>query len=245
VGDFWDIDALYAKRARITALIDQKQKSYDQLYRYLGGARLLRNTVREMTLPTVRTEKMRAAVARLLRPFGPGAAGTAVMRITEAFGMDGPFAFDTLEAGVDTLYTIRDRFDCADLFLEELRAQALARGLSVVYSPDILCPTRLRTVLIENTLCVTAVEDIRLPQRTGVTRVINMERFVDTELLQPLRAKLRFCRRCYNAFLEQAQVIFSEIKALHFTLEQCYIPCMDFARKEAFTDQLIARIFPI
>ena len=65
VGDFWDIDALYAKRARITALIDQKQKSYDQLYRYLGGARLLRDTVREMTLPTVRTEKMRAAVARL------------------------------------------------------------------------------------------------------------------------------------------------------------------------------------
>ncbi len=244
VGDFWDSGALLLQKEQITALIDKKKELYAQLYRYLGGACLMQDSIRAMLLPAVQQEKMRGAARRLLRHLPNGVGGGERLRITEAIGMDGPCAFDTLEAGAASVLSIRDRFDCADLFLECVREVAHQKELSLTLSPSPLAPARLRTLCVGDALCITAVEDSLLPKRPVPQKVINMDRFLDLERLREYRQRIRFCVRCKQSFLEEAYAIFAQIKKVHFALEDCYIRCMDFERKEVFTRELIARILP-
>ncbi len=243
VGDFWDVEALRKKKSRITALIDEKKALYAQAYRFLKGAAVMQTAYRETVLPYFKADKMALAIARILRNFEKGSGQEQTMRLCEAISMNGPVAFDTLERGC-TLWFLRDRFGIADLFLAEATRMAAAKSMPTAYSVAPLDPSQLRTlVLTQTNICITAVEDALIPQRCDKEKIINLDRFLDLDGLSAHRARLRFCKKAADACLEEAYRVLREIKQLHFQLEDCYIACMDFDKKEAYTRTLTTRIF--
>jgi hypothetical protein len=242
VGDFWDTDALCKKKAQISALIDEKKLLYAQAYRYLHSARVMEETIRAWIAPHVKREKMERAVIRLTSAL-KGDRYSETLRLCEAISMDGAIAYDTIERGRE-LWFVRDRFGISDLFFDALRTQAREKGLQCEVSLRPLIPTQIRAMAFPSEkICVSAIEDERLPARAQKRKIINLDRFLDLDALSQIRQKIRFCRKCRDASLQAAYATLSEIKNLHFSLENCYIPCMDFEKKEAYTAALIKRIF--
>jgi hypothetical protein len=74
-------------------------------------------------------------------------------------------------------------------------------------------------------------------------KIINTERFINHEIVRLNRAKIRFGKRCCTSLTEGALETLSEIKKIHFALEDIYIAAMDFRRKEEYTKKLLIRIF--
>ncbi len=243
VGDFWDVAALGKKKARITELIDEKKALYAQAYRFLKGAAVMKSAYRETVLPYFKADKMAFAIARMMRGFDKGSGQVQTLRLCEAISMNGAVAFDTLERG-RTLWFLRDRFGIADLFLAEVARAASAKSMPIAYSLSPLDPSQLRTLVLESeNICITAVEDALIPQRQNKEKIINLDRFLDLDGISRHRARLRFCKKAADACLDEAYRVLHEIKQLHFQLEDCYIACMDFDKKEAYTRTLTARIF--
>ncbi len=242
VGDFWDTEALLEKKEQIASLIDEKKTLYAQAYRYLHSARVMEETMRALILPHVKKDKMERAIGRMISAW-KGTHFQEKLRLCEAISMDGAVAYDTIERDRQ-LWFVRDRFSIADLFFDALRAQAREKGLESELSLLPLIPTQLRAMAFpRENICISAIEDERLKTRAPKQKIINLDRFLDLDALSLIRQKIRFCKKCRDASLKAGYAVLSEIKTLHFRLEDCYIPCMDFAKKEAYTKDLITRIF--
>ncbi len=245
VGDFWDTHALAKQGEKIKDLIDRKKKLYRQLYRYLSGAAQADQNKQELLSDALQTEKMEKAAKRLLRNYKDGEGYRERHRLVEAIGMDGPFAFDSLEQSAKTLFVLRDPLGFSHLFLEAVRKEAERKLLSVTISFSPLLPERIRVLSIDDYgLCISAIPREQLPSAKTPDHLINLDRFIHREKLRPYRQKFRFCEKCRLAFSEEAYGVLKEIKALHFQLEQCYIDCMDFDQKDAFTKAFLTRVFP-
>ncbi len=243
VGDFWDTSALSSKKQVISSLIDQKKRLYEQVYRNLFCARVLEEEMRHWILPYIQEEKMARAASRLCAEGKRGEGFSQTLRLCEAISTDGPFAFDSLERG-RRLFWIQDRFEIADLFLRQVRLCAKEKAQSILYSIRPLTKTQLRTVVIPSAnLCFSSVEDNLLPQRAVKEKIINMDRFVQTKALSPYRTRIRFCKKGRDACLQEAYTVLEQIKFLHAKLEEHYIACMDFQKKEAYTKTLLAKMF--
>ncbi len=243
VGDFWDTEALSKKKEIISSLIDQKKSLYAQVYRNLACGRIFEEQIRQWILPYIRQEKMNRAVQRLFSDIKKGAGFSQTMRLCEAISTDGAFAFDTLEQG-QMLFFLQDRYGIADLFLNEVRRCAKEKGQPIDYSVRPLTKTQLRIVALPDVgICFSCVEDTLLQNRKPKQKIINMERFLSTKDLSRYRNRIRFCKKSRDACFEEAYQILGQIKSLHAKLEECYIGCMDFAKKEAYTKTLSERIF--
>ncbi len=242
LGAFWDTHALQEKNEVIKDLIARKKALFSQLYRYLSAAGEMSTHIRYILLPHVQTEKLHKAAKRLISTLPKEAHPTSQLRFTEAISMDGAVAFDSLQQQSSLRYTIRDRYDCGDLFLEELRTLAKEHSVSTVCAPSALLPNRLRTLLLGGVLCVGIATPLTRQYDSASQKEINMDRFLCLDALRQYRQRLRFLYKCKQAFLEQAQQTFAQIKQVHFQLEAQYIPCMDFTAKEAFSATLIPKI---
>jgi hypothetical protein len=72
---------------------------------------------------------------------------------------------------------------------------------------------------------------------------INMDRFVDMDVIKSNKQKNRFARRCLNSLYEGVQKGFDEIFYLHAELEKYYTAAMDFSKNAALCDKVKSDIF--
>jgi H2-forming N5,N10-methylenetetrahydromethanopterin dehydrogenase-like enzyme len=73
-------------------------------------------------------------------------------------------------------------------------------------------------------------------------RIVNSKRFMDAELLKESKKRIAFNNKAELQMLTQASRLMAEAKALHTQLESYYVLATDFAKVDALTQEIIARI---
>ena len=71
---------------------------------------------------------------------------------------------------------------------------------------------------------------------------VNMKRFVDQEILAPVKVEYRAGRRIWESLTEEACEALREAGRYHIELEKIYSSCMDFEAEKAFVKLFCEKI---
>ncbi len=239
LGQFWDADALRKSKSEIRALGAQKSRAYALAYGYLGAAGALGRTNDRVIEPCVRTEKLRAAVGRMIVRLGVGGdGGERRIRQVSAFGVKGRVHLDTLEAVAKRKFYVEDHYGTACRYLQILAEMAMAAGARVDVSFDAPYVGRISEVYFPDTgdlFCAVenACED-------GIT--VNMKRFVDADALTEVRFAYRTAKQAQDKIIGLAALSLAAAGELHAEIERYYVSAMDFGRLSAFCNKLSEKI---
>jgi hypothetical protein len=237
-GDFWKVPVLNVKHDLIRDIINRKGDLYDSVYRYLAAADEIDCDIKSITCASVNYDKLISAVKRIAKTIKSGSGYNSKIRMLNAISVEGEVSLPTFHDLAEHNYIIRDNYNTAYILLRELLCIAKIKNqpVYVSYSP-------LNTAF-ETALYFPEISTSFTIGESNVTdKIINMERFIDTDYIKQHKNKIKFGQRCYRALIDGALDYLKEIKSLHTTLESIYISAMDFKRKEEFTKKLLIKMF--
>ncbi len=235
-GAYWNPEILRSKRAEITELIRQKQLAFSRAYEYLSAAAKLNSVGDSISANHINTEKMSAAIKRILNRAKNGNGGVEY-RLLDSFGMNGYVKFDTFAKETDTVYRVIGQG--ARKFISGVKQEAATKNLKAVLSPYHLDTNELSGILLPEISTAFIYED-RGYSASDNEHTINMERFV-RGISKEQNAEYRRASRLKNESLALAEHEFEKIKSLHFKLENIYSSTMDFDRKTKAENELISK----
>lgn len=239
VGDFWKLNSLNAKRDIIREIINKKADLYESTYHYLAAADEVDCQIKSLTRNAIDYDKMTAAVKRLTKNIKSGSGYRKEIRILDAISVEGEVNLPTFYDVAEHNYIIHDNYNTAYIILRELLCMAKIKNQPAYVSYSPLNPEfETALYLPELSMSFTLSNDYGADDK-----IINMERFVDSDYIKQHKNKIKFGRRCYKALIEGALEYLSEIKELHTELEAIYTAAMDFKRKEDFTKKLLIKMF--
>ncbi len=239
LGEFWDAEKLSRHYNDIVSYGALKSNAYRRGYRYLSAAMAVDAACASLVCPALREEKLRAAARRMLAPISDGKGASIKAGLADSIGMRGRVRFDSYEKEAKKLYIIDDYYGTGALFLSALVSEGERKGLAMRVSyrpvnpelPDALLLTESGTgfVLGEYT------------EREPDGRV-NMKRFVDAELLAPVKLEYRASRRISESLVDSATEALREAGRYHMELERIYSACMDFDAQKQFLHEFCKKI---
>lgn len=243
VGDFWASDRLREQKNDILREMQMRSTLYQQFYRYLKAAGQCERNMEAAVSVGLDRERLKKAVARILRKYPEGDVFSARPMLTTSVGMSGIYRFDTMESSADVVFDVCDYGAMSYCLYEEILRQAEKRRLRIWVSYDFLIPTHI------NGICF---PDLRLAfvslQGRGVRDDVRVHRWHLKRYWQAA-PDIGMCRMLEHAQKSRAQLMESaldvmrQIHEVHFTLESHYIAAMDFDAMRRVMDAKIQEIF--
>ena len=237
-GDHWDSTKLKDKGQDICSLIDRKSVLYNNVYNYLAAAGRVEAELKLCNQKAVLFEKMEAAVQRLGKGWKTGSGFKKILRPVDGISHAGHITYGTYHLMAENRYVISDRYGIGCIFMEFLMGIARKKELKTVYSPCFLDVNSICAIYLPEVSTSFVITD-----DDGFEKTINMDRFVDVDIIRRNKQKNRFARRCLNSLYEGVQKGFDEIYELHSRLEKCYIGAMDFSKNTSLAQEIIKEIF--
>lgn len=239
-GDFWDTCALENAREEIVQTVQKKSDCFLRAYRYLAGASSVLSAAGQFSRDLILQEKLEKCVSRLAASFKNMEEGGSVLnRRTLAISMNGAVRVSTFNAA-QTCIAIKDCAAASCVFLESLEKVLLDKGIPVIRSLSPLGGIAELYLPCQDTAFVPYIEDV--DRQRAYTKIINMQRFVNKDVLSANRQKRRFAEKCFASLMEGATESLAEAKKLHFRLEDIYKSTMDFAGLDLFSASLSDKI---
>ena len=234
LGAFWDANALAKRYDEISELCSRKSGAYAKGYRYLAGCGELVLINRGLIMPTIKTQKMKNYISRIMSNIPRGTGGKILPSIVDSIGMKGRVKYDTYERCAKKLYTVIDWYSSANIFLAELiqAAQMKDIPMRVSYEP-VSSEFPDAVYFINSDIAFVATPPHEVDASSG-TR-INMKRFIDKSSLDVVKREYKNNVKLYEALLSSGCDAFAEAGEYHFALEEIYSSCMDFSAKERYT----------
>lgn len=237
LGAFWDSSVLVERYEDICALCRAKNEVYDRAYRYLSAYGEILRIEKEQVRHMLKYDKMRACILRILERMGHGSGFSITPALVDSVGMKGRVGYDTYERAAELVYEVSDSFSSGGFFLLALieMAKRYAQKLYVSYDP--ITPEYPNAVLFFDSKIAFVLKDrSRNAEDTSRTvKRINMDRFLDLELLDEQKARYKRNRAIGTEISRLACETFAEVAKYHFDLEAIYRKSMDFSAKERFT----------
>lgn len=239
LGEFWNEENLAAHTKEIQAIITEKARKYVQVSHFLSAAEKVNTVCRRIVEGALYREKMQRAVGRQLSDLGYGSQCRQDIRLESAISTKGYITLDTYEHLARRTVYVRDRFGSGTFYLKELIRALKQKNQRYQVS---FCPLN---PAFPDALYVPAADTAYLCRSDipSGAECVNMDRFLDLDIIRANRAKLRFGRQCTQSLTDGALSELADIGTLHRQLEDCYITAMDFRRKEEFTKKLLHKIF--
>lgn len=241
LGQFWNSDALSARRAEIEQLNRKKGDAYRRAYRYLSGFGDMRANRDSLAAPFIQREKIALQAQKLLRDLPCGEAYSAQAALIHSVGMRGEVGFDTYFNEAKEIYIISDCHGAAQYFMMELGKLAVQKRLAIRLSHDPVEAEKIDGLFFNESgiaVVVCPEGECDYPHHR-----IPMRRFVDTASMKHVRRELRFNDRISRAFKTEALAALEKVREVHFRLEDIYSAAMDFTAKEAFTKAFCEKLF--
>lgn len=239
-GDYWDTSALENARDEIIQTVQKKSDCFSRAYRYLAGASSVISAACQFSRDLILQEKMEKCIGRLAASFkDTGKEGKTLNRRTLAVSMNGTVRVSTFHAA-QTLIAVKECAATASVFLCLLEKALLDRGLTVMRSISPLGGIAELYLPEQDTAFVPYVEDT--DRQCAYTKTINMQRFVNKDVLSANRQKRRFGEKCFASLMGGAIESLTDAKTLHFRLEDIYKSTMDFSGLDQFSASLSDRI---
>ncbi len=178
-------------------------------------------------------DKMRRYVKRLCARLLPrtGGAGSEQLRLLTAITPQGPvFYTGTIRALADKAVVFRDEYGAASRFLlEQIRAEALARGYDIITCPCALHPEeKIDHILIPALRLAFVTDNSWHPTALPGQQAVRCTRFLDKGNLTGYRARLRFNCRAAQELIQQAVSLMASAKSCHDEIESYYRAAADF-----------------
>ena len=234
LGQFWDADRLYIRYNDIVALSALKSEAYARAYRFLSAAMSVSEVNSSLTESAVNKEKAQAAARRILRQIKNGEGFELCYGFVNAIGMDGLSHITSLEKTAKKLYFIFDHYGLGWHFLEAVIKGAVEKGLKTQVSYSPLEPHKPDGVYFPDGGIAFVVSDGDAP---ALAANVNMNRFIDSDILDRVKSEYRQNSRLREALLSSAVDALSEAGRYHFELEEIYSSCMDFSAESIYAEE--------
>lgn len=241
LGQFWNSEALAARRAEIEQLGCEKGEAYRRAYRYLSGFGDMRANRDVLVAPYIHKEKIALLAQKLLRELPEGEAYSAQPALIRSVGMRGEVGLDTYFSQSKEIYLVADCHGAAQYFMLELGKHATQKRLSVRISHDPVEADKIDGLFFSQSgiaVVVCPEEECDYPHH-----LISMRRFVNTASMRSVRQELRTIDRISRALRAEAIDALEKVRQVHFRLEDIYSTAMDFSAKEAFTKSFCQKLF--
>ena len=231
LGQFWNSGSLRERKREIGALVEKKKKAYPSAYRALSAYGALTRLADALVCECVDTAAIAeecAGIAVNLKPI------PRLRTPLSAIGMKGIRSFDTFaETARHTLYVTDVRgYGCSHLYLD-----SLIRSVGpCMTAPDPIVADRYTAILTDGVavVCSTVTEK--------GANAIDVSDFVDRSAYLMRRDRAEHLRSLAFGALDEAKISFSEAGDAHMKIEEIFISAMDFAKKEAYSAELCAKI---
>ena len=250
VSSCWDADKLYDCREEIIRLTKACTRCHEYCCRFLSAAGSLAADTYRLALDCVNTQKLAGYCGRLaekeLKPVKNTGAKEQVRFLT-AVTNKGVVKFEgTIKLCAKRVYLVNDEYGAVSrLILSGMRAKALAAGYDVISCYCPLAPFDKLEQLFIPALDVAFITSNRFHDfnmDVDAYRIINSQRFTDTEKLKKNKKRLSFNRKATAQMVAQAEALLKEAKAHHDELEAYYSGAMDFEKLNALTAAVLKRI---
>ena len=241
LGQFWNSEALGARRAEIEQLGREKGDAYRRAYRYLSGFGDMRANRDSLVLPYIHQSRIALQAQKLMKELPEGDAYSAQPALIHSLGMRGEVGFDTYFREAKEIYVIADCHGAAQYLMRELGKLATQKRLAIRISHDPVEADKIDGIFLCESGIAFAVcteEECDYPCHR-----ICMRRFVDTASMKRIRRELRAIDRISRALKGEAIDALEKVREVHFRLEDIYSSAMDFSAKEAFTKAFCEKIF--
>lgn len=242
LGEFWNGEALAARKEEIRELNEKKKAAYRTAYRFLSAYGELSDERDAMLSPYLRSGALRTAAAKLLREVPPEDAYSAVPALIHSVGMRGRVALDTYFAEANRRYLIEDCRGSAWRLLRELLAVCAEKRLRVRVSYDPVLPDHPDGLF----LCGSGIAFVTDAGGMGEgfsCRRIRMRTWIDVAGMREIRLRWNHTEQLRRAMLGEAEDALARVREYHFGLEKIYSSAMDFEAKEAFTARFCRELF--
>ena len=242
LGEFWNSELLFEKKAEIAALSRQKIESYAGAYRFLEGALALDIRARELSSSLLKHYKLEAAAERAVGRIPRGNGYSCDVGIRSSIGMSGRARLEAYELSAKKLYAIEDYMETAHIFLSQLAKKAMLNENAITVSFNPLNTDCIDGILFRESKAAFVVLTPDQVDRYADTLAgkINMKRFVKNASLSEIEKKKRSEYKSDIRFREglivSAEDCLAEAGRAHFELEKIYGECMDFEAESRFCD---------
>ena len=242
VLDFYpyiDEKTVRARRDEVIALTDKNRTLHKKSSSYRRYAALAAREAFYALRECIDIEKLQAAVKRTADAIKAG-KGRAEHRQISAFSTKGKVTLKTFENTAKTKIGICDEHGCAYLFLNGLKNALIKKHVLFYYSLDTLLPERCEAIFIPS-----SGEYYRMTgtmantDRRDYDKLINMKRFIKTDVLKDIRGRLRMCEKIRDTLDSEALRLIAEAGRVHDRLEALYNNAVDFDGVRAATDRMI------
>ena len=113
--------------------------------------------------------------------------------------------------------------------MEQIRAEALARGYDIITCPCALHPEdKIDHILIPGAALAFVTDNSWHPAAVPGQQAVRCSRFLDRANLAGFRARLRFNTRAAQELIQQAVDLMAAAKSCHDELESYYRAAVDF-----------------
>lgn len=241
LGQFWNSEALAARRAEIEQLGREKGEAYRRAYRYLNGFGDMRANRDVLVAPYIHKAKIALLAQKLMRELPNGETYLAQPALIHSVGMRGEVGLDTYFYEAEEIYLVADCHGAAQYLMMELGKIATQKRLAVRVSHDPVDADKIDGFFFTQSgiaVVVCPEEECDYPHHH-----ISMRRFVDTASMRSVRQELRSIDRISRALRAEALDALEKVRQVHFCLEDIYSTAMDFSAKEAFTKAFCQKLF--
>ncbi len=247
LGDFWNTDTLISRKNDIIKLTDRKSALFADAYSELSVAgRSLTLRLAEIK-KCLLSEKLEASIMRMLlkrmKLMGQKGSDSPTRRIRpiSAIATQGEVTLDALPREYD-LCIVSDTVGSAPFFLEALSCAAEKLRLDCDLSPMPLLPWLYEAISFPS-LSLYVINSHSYKGEKREMKPINMARFLDRNKLAVLnRQRLRGLKHIEHEMMSAALDTLSEIRKVHFALEDIYRSAMDFDRLNLESEAVIEKI---
>lgn len=238
LGEFWSESKLLPKKREIVELTDKKSMHYANAYKCLSAIGKLRDIKHNLISNAYNRDKMDKTVLRLADKLLKGKGETEKI-FASAFTSDGLKSANAF-GYVNTVYRINGLL--SQMFMSAFALSASELGISCVIS---LCPTdatRIDAVYIKESGDLVTDSGSPIYQSFLKEKVITTARFVDKAAISNSKAKLRAIDKIARELEYEAQKELSLAKKAHAEIEKIYIPAMDFALLDEYTEKWLTKV---
>ena len=236
LGEFLDSDELSKNSEQIRNLAERKKELFDSVYRYLSVCREIENEKNKILKRCVNIPKMQAAIARLKKKITGNQNSLILNRQISSLGMNGVTRFDTYESLCSELWLIKDSRHIGGIFLSTLLSELKALCCEIWVSQTPLL--EIEAIYLPN--CGIAITNSNDERKNS--KIINTERFIISKEFSAKRTTLKFLFNLQKELYKKVNELFSEIKKIHFTLEEIYKSAMDFSFSEEISKEILEKI---
>jgi hypothetical protein len=249
-GQYWKGDSIKAHKSDIMKTTREIGEFFSEGYNYLKAAASIYEGSKKICRKALKEDELKAAVMSLSERIfeeEDGLERTGKPRQRNLFAS--AITPDGLKNYLDTLLVTSRVYEIVsgigageELLLEEIRKQAVNKGLYTEAFYCALNPSKLEHLIIPEIDTALTTSNRYHSSSAVKCMMVDMLDFLDEKVLEGYRDRLSTDSECFNLMLDTAVGRISKAKALHDRLEECYVPYMVFEAIEKMRKHLVQEI---